>query len=258
MTEYGIDGFKLDAGDPLYYDAEDVTYAPTTPNGHSELWAKFGLRYAYNEYRACFKCGGQALVQRLCDKQHTWLTNGLGAVVPHTLAQGLLGYSFGCPDMIGGGQYGSFLRNSGRLDEELFVRYAQCAAMMPMMQFSAAPWRVLDEENAERCRQAALLHSRYGERFWQLAKEAAETCEPIVRSLEYVCPHQGFATVTDTFMLGDDLLIAPVLNKGETARKVPFPTGCWINEATGETIQGPATRDIPVTADTLLIYKRQS
>ena len=256
MTEYGIDGFKLDAGDPLYYDADDVTYAPTTPNGHSEIWAKFGLRYPYNEYRACFKCGGQALVQRLCDKQHSWAANGLGALVPHTLAQGLLGYTFGCPDMIGGGQYGSFLRNSGRLDQELFVRYAQCAAMMPMMQFSAAPWRVLDPENEALCRQAALLHTRYGDLFWQLAREAAATGEPIVRSLEYVCPHQGFAAVTDTFMLGDDLLVAPVLNKGETVRNVPFPTGCWVNETTGESIQGPTTRDIPVTPDTLLIYKR--
>ena len=143
------------------------------------------------------------------------------------------------------------------MDEELFVRYAQCAAMMPMMQYSAAPWRVLDEENAELCRQAALLHSRYGELFWQLAKEAAASGEPMVRSLEYVCPHQGFATVTDTFMLGDDLLVAPVLNKGETARKVTFPDGCWINEDTGESIQGPTILDIPVTPDTLLIYKRE-
>ncbi len=39
--------------------------------------------------------------------------------------------------MIGGGEYLNFLENSSNLDEELFVRYAQCATLMPMMQFSA-------------------------------------------------------------------------------------------------------------------------
>ena len=57
--------------------------------------------------------------------------------------------SYTCPDMIGGGEYLNFLENSSNLDEELFVRYAQCAALMPMMQFSAAPWRVLSKENFE-------------------------------------------------------------------------------------------------------------
>lgn len=256
MTEYGIDGFKFDAGDARYYDENDVTYAPVTPNEHCELWAKMGLQYPYNEYRAGFKCGGQALVQRLCDKCHSWGADGLAALVPHMLAQGLLGYAFGCPDMIGGGEYSNFQRNSDRLDQELFVRYAQCATLLPMMQFSAAPWRVLDPEQAERCRQAALLHTWYSDEIWQLARQAAATGEPMVRSLEYVCPHRGFAAVTDEFLLGDDLLVAPVLNKGETTRSVILPDGCWIDENGGNPVQGPATLQVPVTMDSLPIYRR--
>lgn len=84
----------------------------------------------------------------------------MAALIPNTIMHGLLGYPFSCPDMIGGGQCADFQNNSVTLDEELFVRYAQCAALTPMMQFSAAPWRVLSRENADLCRRAADIRSR--------------------------------------------------------------------------------------------------
>jgi len=33
-----------------------------TPAGQCEAWARIGLRYPFNEYRACWKMGGQPLV----------------------------------------------------------------------------------------------------------------------------------------------------------------------------------------------------
>lgn len=106
MRDYGVDGFKFDAGDSHFYTEEDITYRPFTPNDQTEAWGKFGLNYAYNEYRACYKCAGQPLVQRLGDKHHAWEGNGLDTLIPNTLLQGLLGYSFTCPDMIGGRRRG--------------------------------------------------------------------------------------------------------------------------------------------------------
>lgn len=129
--------------------------------------------------------------------------------------------------MIGGGEYANFTANSDKLDDELFVRYAQCAALMPMMQFSAAPWRVLPPKAAELCVQAAKLHEQYTEDILALAKHAAQTGEPIVRYMEYCFPHQGMETVQDQFMLGDSLLVAPVLTKGDRTRNVVLPTGRW-------------------------------
>ncbi len=227
MKTYGVDGFKMDAGDALYYREDDRPFLPITPNGQSERWAQFGLRYDYNEYRACFKCGGQPLVQRLGDKAHSWGKNGLASLIPNQLTQGLLGYAFTCPDMIGGGEIGSFRERGEALDAELFVRYAQCAALMPMMQFSAAPWRVLDNEHAALCTDAARLHEEMAHRIQKLAKEAAVTGEPIVRHMEYVFPHQGFADIVNQFMLGDSILVAPVLEKGQRERNVHFPAGVW-------------------------------
>lgn len=256
MTEYGVDGFKFDGGDPYFYKDDDRTFSSVDANGQCENWAKFGSAYAYNEFRACFKHAGQPLVQRLGDKNHEWKgSNGLVALVPNSLAQGIMGYSFNCADMIGGGEYIHFWKNREHLDQELFVRYAQCTALMPMMQFSAAPWRVLDAEHFAACCKAIRLHQSYNDIILNLARQAAKTNEPITRLMEYVFPHQGFADVHDQFMLGDDLLVAPVLEKGAVSRTVRFPAGEWLSE-TGEHITGPALREFPVGLESLPVFRR--
>ena len=249
MQAYGVDGYKFDAGDALFYRDDDQTYAPTDANGQTALWAQFGQRFAYNEFRAGFACQGVELVQRLADRTHSWDSTGLASLVPNQLAQGILGYAFTCPDMIGGGQYGSFVADSFSLDEELFVRYAQCSALMPMMQFSAAPWRVLSPPNAGLCIAAAALHHRFAATIVALARQAAVSCEPIVRYMEYQFPHQGLADVTDQFMLGEDILVAPVLRKGDTGRRVRLPAGSWrycdgTVFAGGQTVQVAAPLDV--------------
>ncbi|MBR5528481.1 MAG: glycoside hydrolase [Clostridia bacterium] len=228
-AQYGIDGFKFDAGDARFYVNDKISLGETSPNVFSELWAKFGLNYKYNEYRACVGCQGYPLVQRLADKYHSWDGRGMASLIPNILAQGIMGYAYTCPDMIGGGEW-SFFRGEGlseRLDEELFVRYAQCAALMPMMQFSAAPWRVLSEENAMLCLRAARLHIQYAHYILSLAEQSAKTGEPIVRYMEYEFPKCGYERVTDMFMLGDRILVAPVTEKGKTVREVKLPEGRW-------------------------------
>lgn len=250
VERYGVDGFKMDGGDAKFYRNDDHTAGRVSANEQSTLWAKAGLRYPYNEFRACYGMANAPLVQRLADKNHSWEQNGVGSLVPNTLTQGMLGYAFSCPDMIGGGEYANFMANSGKLDAELFVRYAQCAALMPMMQFSAAPWRVLPPEAATLCVQAAKLHGQYAEIILSLARHAAQTGEPIVRYLEYCFPHQGLEAVRDQFMLGDSLLVAPVLTKGARVRSVVLPQGRW-KYVDGTIYDGGCIVTVPAELDTL-------
>lgn len=98
----GVDGFKFDAGDSMYYRDDNVTFGRVTPDEQSRLWAEFGEQYPYNEYRASFRAGGYALLQRLCDKDHSWGENGIASLIPDTLLQGITGHAYGCPDMIAG------------------------------------------------------------------------------------------------------------------------------------------------------------
>lgn len=247
IDEYGVDGFKLDAGDAYFYSDDDVTCGHVTANQQSELWAKLGLHYPYNEYRACYGCAGLPLVQRLCDKLHTWEGNGLSALVDSAVADGLIGHPFVCPDMIGGGDYLNFVPAEGRLDQvdqELVVRYAQASALMPMMQFSAAPWRILDEEHNRLCLEAAELHTRYADLILRLAENAAKTGEPIIRSMEYSYPGEVPLTVKGQFLLGDELLVAPVVKKGAVEQEVWLPGGSW-RYATGEVYDGGRAVTVP-------------
>ena len=165
-----------------------------------------------------------------------------------------MGYPFACPDLIGGGEYLSF-RNLAAVDQELIVRAAQVHALMPMMQFSVAPWRVLSPANLAICRRMAALHTERGEEILALAREAAKTGEPIVRSLEYAYPHQGYADVVDQFLLGPDVLVAPVVEKGARKRRVLVPPGTWRGDD-GTVVTGPASVEVEAPLERLPWYRR--
>ena len=256
MQEYGIDGFKFDAGDVKFYRDDDVCYDPNiTAAQQCTLWAKFGASYAYNEFRACFGAQGLPLVQRLSDKHHRW-QGGVDLLVPGALAQGILGYAYGCPDMIGGGDFEDFRDENMNVDEELFVRYAQCAALMPMMQYSAAPWRVLHGEYAKACLAAGNIHEQHADLFESLAHHAASTGEPIIRYMEYMFPHQGMAHITDQFMVGEELLVAPVYQKGVRTRSVVLPKGKW-KYCDGTVYEGGQSVNVPAPLDVLPYFVPQ-
>jgi len=250
VKTYGVDGFKFDAGDMEFYPSNVVSYKKVSPNTHSELWGLFGFKYPLNEYRAMWKNGGQPLVERLRDKEHTW--SDLKKLIPHITAAGLLGYQFTCPDMIGGGEYGSFIGRD-KLDEELVVRSAQCSALMPMMQFSVAPWRILSEKNLEAVKKAVDIRLRYTPYILEMAKASAKSGEPIVRNLEYMFPGQGYADVQDQFMLGNKYMIAPVLERANQ-RKIFFPKGLWKDEY-GNLIKGATVKDVIVPIDRLPVFE---
>jgi len=225
VNEFGVDGFKLDAGDMDFYPPDALSKEPATPNRHSELYAQFGLRFPLNEYRACWKMAGLPLAQRLHDKHHEW--TDVQKLIPHMLNIGLIGYTFSCPDMIGGGEYKSFLDNPD-MDQELVVRSAQIHALMPMMQFSVAPWRILDKQHLDAVKKAVDIRMKFTPKILELARQSAINGEPIVNYMEYVFPGKGYENIVDQFMLGIDVLVAPVVEKGKTQRTVILPNGTWV------------------------------
>lgn len=256
MHEYGIDGFKLDGGDPEYYEDDDLSSISLNRNDHCKAWAEVGLKYELNEYRACWKLAGKPIVQRLSDKAHSWYENGLASLIPNGLSQGILGYTFNCPDLIGGGEYTSFLGDTFSVDQDLFVRYAQCSALFPIMQFSAAPWRVLDDEHLKYCIDAANLHKSMGDYIEKLVLNSAQTGEPIMRHMAYEFPDEGFELINDQFMLGEYILVAPVVKKGATKRKIVFPKGKWLGDDKS-VILGPAAIEVQAPLSRLPWYRKK-
>lgn len=231
LCSLGVDGFKFDAGDSIYYCEDNQTYGHVSPDEQSRLWAQFGEKYPYNEYRVTFKAGGYALLQRLCDKEHSWGEAGIASLIPDTLLQGITGHPYGCPDMIGGGEYLNFQEISkGSLDEELFVRHCEIACLMPAIQFSAAPFRVLGKENFTAVKESIKVRRQFLPYIMEQLENTARTGEPVVRYMIYEFPEEPVERILDQFMLGDKYLVAPVTEKGKSGRTVYLPKGVWLKD----------------------------
>ncbi len=251
--DYGIDGFKFDGG-----NLEDFLFLPVEQRiSVGRTWHCFGGdHYPFHEVKDTWNCGGKPYIQRLRDKYHCWGAEGLADLIPDALALSLTGHPFICPDMVGGGEWTCFT-DGAKFDEELFVRFAQCSALFPMMQFSAAPWRILNEENREIVYRAQKLHSDMGEEIAAIAAESARTGEPMMRPLDYSYPNCGYACITDEFLLGDAILSAPVLQKGAVTRNVIFPPGVW-QDANGNTFHGPSEAVVKADIACLPWYRKIS
>ena len=247
VNNYGVDGFKFDGGDFEYYKDVHSFKKGASPEEHAQMYGRIGLSYPLNEYRAMWKMGGQPLAERLRDKGHSF--GELQLLIPNMLTAGLMGYYFSCPDMIGGGEFTAFLDDTV-LDQELIVRSAQCHALMPMMQFSVAPWRVLDEKHFSAVKKAVKIREKYKDYILELAVRAAETGDPIMKPIEFDYPGRGYAIIRDQFLLGDLLLVAPVMVKGAVVRKVVLPKGKW-KSFDGQIINGPKEIDMEIKLDDL-------
>ena len=237
VAEAGVDGFKFDGADLRDFRTDDRMARPLEPGEMSEQWATLGLRYAFNEFRACWRMGGEPLAQRLHDKRPDWSRSGIESLIPEMVAQGLIGHPFGCPDMIGGGEIDA-MRGAAAIDQEFFVRYAQVAALAPMMQFSVSPSRVLDEAHLAAVLDALEVRRGLLPRILDLVEDAARTGEPILRPMAYHAP--DLTDVLDQFFLGPDLLVAPVVARGAAERRVVLPDGTWRADD-GTVYEGPDT-----------------
>lgn len=154
--------------------------------------------------------------------------------------------------MVGGGDLKSYA-DASSFDQELFVRYAQCAALFPMVQFSLSPWRVLDPGHLEAVRDAIALRQSLLPEILELVRHAATSGEPILRALGYHYP--GYEDTTDQFLIGENILVAPVLTRDARRRTIVFPPGRWL-AADGSTHIGPSVSTHPVGLGTLPWFRR--
>lgn len=244
LLAMGVDGFKFDGADLYDFHPDDRPLHPMNSNDMCEQWAHIGSAYPFNEFRACWKMGAQPLAQRLQDKPPVWNEYGIGSLIPEMLAQGMIGHAFSCPDMIGGGEVNS--TNHDGVDQEFFVRYAQIAALSPMMQFSIAPSRVLDDVHLHAVREALRIRESLLPTIVDLARQAAATGEPIIRPMSY--QNGDLEDITDQFMLGNEIIVAPATARGATSRTIAIPDGIWRSDL-GEIVRGPATVEVDTPID---------
>ena len=142
----------------------------------------------------------------------------------------LLGYDVFIPDMIPG-RVQTLVAGTPLPTDDLLVRWTEVSAFMPVMQFSYFPWNYASGTAAV-VRAYAHVHKALGATLRDLA---ADRRGPLLRPLWYDHPGcEALWTVADQFMLGPDLVVAPVLAAGCRARDVILPPGAWRDAWTGD------------------------
>jgi alpha-glucosidase (family GH31 glycosyl hydrolase) len=257
MERYGVDGFKFDGGDAEYWPAAGAFSGgpmPLARNRYTDLWAEVGAEFELNELRVGWLSQPLGLFNRMRDKSASWSeVDGLPAVVTHGSIQSLLGFVFNCADLIGGG-----LDTGFKPDEELNVRWTQAAAFMPIMQFSYGPWNY-SQASQKIIRRFVELHAKlWPSHFKPLVERAMTEGKPLWSPLFYVFPEDPRTyEISDEFMVGESLLVAPVLRPGERVRNVYLPAGNWRDFWSGETTSGGRViHDIPAPLERIPVFER--
>ncbi|XP_071509210.1 myogenesis-regulating glycosidase-like [Diadema antillarum] len=262
-TTYGIDSFKFDAGETNYLGSYKTLQAIVNPCEYTTGWVNLASRLGTQvEVRVGFETQRQPIFVRMMDKDSIWgWNNGLKTLITSALTFSVLGYPYVLADMIGGNVYEGGFRNTYLPDKELFIRWLQITAFMPAMQYSISPWQyVNDTEVVNISRYWTEFHENViTPKLLQLAEEETLTeGKPMIRPLWWIAPTERDALLSeDEFLVGDDLLVAPIVEEGALSRRVYLPKGRWRDELHGtEHDGGDWLQKVEVPLSEALYYTR--
>jgi alpha-glucosidase len=186
--------------------------------------------------------------------------DGLPSAIAVGLGLGISGIPFYGHDIAG---YISFTTPPS--DRELFLRWAAAGAVSPVMRThhglsSDLNWSFdRDEATLQAYKRLARLHMELSPYLEMLAVDAVERGLPIMRHLFVHYPEDRTARqVHDQFLLGPDLLAAPVTERGATGRSVYLPEGRWRDWFDPSVVhQGPTTIEVEVPLGDVPLYVRE-
>ncbi|MEU0999979.1 glycoside hydrolase family 31 protein [Streptomyces tibetensis] len=158
---------------------------------------------------------------------------------------------------------------------ELLIRWFQYGTFGPVMRLhgdrepnhptfstdmTAGPNEVWSygQEAYDILRQHLLLRERLRPYLHRLAEDAHRTGAPPMRPLFFDFPEDpGAWDVDDQFLLGPDVLVAPVYEAGARARRVYLPSGTgWLDPATKAVLKGGTTLDVEAPLERIPVFVR--
>ncbi|WP_374700533.1 glycoside hydrolase family 31 protein [Microbacterium azadirachtae] len=273
--EHGIESFWLDACEPEIVPQEPSQweYAAGRADAVGNLYPHWNAltfsdgmtgdnpRDALNLTRSAWH-GTQRYGVALWSGDVPSTFAALRAQIPAGINAGLSGIAWWCSDI--GGFHGDESNDSDYL-RELVARWLQFGVFSPIMRLHGhrvpdvpgelkhgAPnevWSFGDEVLAVATR---LLNLREALRPYlhRVMAEATAVGLPAMRALFLHHPDEPRAwEVDDQYLLGADLLVAPLTEPGVETRDVFVPEGEWTSLQTGESVHGPTTTRIRVPLD---------
>ncbi len=278
----GVEGFKLDYAEDVVLGASGARVPWEFADGSDERTMHYGYTMLYHQiHRELLDAGGGFLLTRtgrwgdqvrgmiiwpgdldadlskFGDKpngESKRVVGGLPTALSFGLGLSASGFPFYASDT--GGYRKSPPSN------ETWLRWVEANAVWPAMQVgdstSQMPWEFTPENgrttaSLDTYRIYARLHMRLFPYVWSYAKQIYATGRPIARP--YGLTFAGAPHLGDQYMLGDHLLVAPVITAAQTSRPVEFPPGDdWYNWWTGERVATSTMAD--ASLDTLPLYIR--
>ncbi len=239
LTDGGITGWWGDLGEPEVHPDSLVHHNGLTAREYHNLYGNDWSSIIYDLFKQEYPDsrlmtmmrGGTVGLQRYnvfpwsTDVSRSW--GGLQPQVTIMLNSGLSGLGYMSHDV------GGFAIDPEHpFDPELYVRWLQLGTFSPILrthaQQLAEPYKYPDHQDII----IPLIKERYA---WlpynyTLAFANATEGQPLVRPLNYYDPSSSqYDDITDEYLWGRDVLVAPVMTQGATEREIVFPSGTWID-----------------------------
>ena len=276
LLALGISGIWHDMNEPSSFSAwGEMTLPSSTQHyldgqigDHREVHNLYGLlmnmasfeglrKYSPNKRPWIFSRSGWAGLQKYAwnwtgDIDTSW--KSLKQTIITILGLSLSGHAFSGVDI------GGF---SGSPDAELYMRWFQLSAFLPLFRTHSAigtrprePW-VFGEPTTSILRNFTKLRYSLLPYLYSLAWDTSQTGIPPIRPLFWENPEDpSLWDIDDEFLLGDALLIAPVIAKGVQTRQISLPEGIWYSFWDDKEYIGPAQFDIEINPDTIPLFIR--
>ncbi|EOU1698940.1 DUF4968 domain-containing protein [Clostridium perfringens] len=276
ISEHGMDGIWNDMNEPCVFNNDHKTMLETclhnSDNGvieHKEFHNRYGFEMSrcskeaqeelhpnergFSMTRATYAGGQRYSSVWTGDNMSLWSQMRMSITMNANL--GISGFSFVGNDVSGFGLDSS---------EELFIRWMEMGPFIPIFRNHSNMYTRRQEPWA------------FGPRAEKIAKKSIELryeLLPYIYDLYYISHKEGLPifrpmimeyekdmnllNMREQFMLGENMLVAPVLYEGERSKTVYLPKGSWFNYFTMEKLQGGKWYKLPCELDEILVFVKE-
>ncbi len=279
LLDMGVEGFKTDGGEFLFEKTARLFDGTSGLRGHNLYPAQYAG--AYHDFlrengvdgvtfsRAGTTGAHHQPLHWAGDQKSEW--GELQSQLRAGLSAGLSGVLFWGFDI------GGF---AGPIPEmELYLRATALGCFCPVMQWHSeprggqyggtiddnnarSPWNLAERLRDERMLTIGIAFARLRERLrpylWQEARHCAQANRPMMAQLCLDFPDDEQAwRAQDEYMLGRDLLVAPITRRGAVGREVYLPQGEWEDYFTRERYAGPCAMWADGPLERIPVYVRR-
>ena len=270
LIDIGVDGFKTDGGEMVY--GKDVVFSDGTkgdqmrnryPQSYVDAYYEFaqknkGMTFSRSGYRGAQK----SPAHWAGDERSTF--SAFRRQLIAGINSGISGIVFWGWDLAG--------FNGDIPTAELYMRSAAVAAFCPIMQYHAeskgefnqdrTPWNIAERTGVEEVidvyRFFANTRMNLLPYINSQAINSVDNYLPLMRSLQVEYQEEEFDNCYDQFMFGESLLVAPVIEEGETSREIKLPSGVWTDFWTLESLKGDRTISVEATTSDIPVFIKEN